>query len=273
VDSLRASLLRLAVNLRLVRTEHVASLRRRIEAEGIGSSFVVCSTPRTGSTMLADALESTGLVGRPREWLGVRFTSEVLPAIGRRGFPDYVVECARSAADSGVFGLKLHWYQGELLLHLLRLMRGTRALSDREVLEASLPDPRFVWLRREDEVAQAVSWWKATATGAWLHSGSATSEPAFDFAAIDARVRQVRRQTEAWKGWFEANGLAPLRITYEQLVHDPAATTRGVLAFLDVEVPAGLEIAPRTRRQGGAVNEEWARRYRERASGRATLAG
>lgn len=271
LNGLRGALLRLAVQLRLARSEDVESVRRRIEEQEIRSSFVLCSTPRSGSTMLADLLESTALVGRPREWLGVGFTTEVLPAIGRRGFADYVVRSAGSARATGVFGLKLHWYQSELLFHLLRLLRGTRGLSDRQLLEASLPDPRFLWLQRDDDVAQAVSWWKATATGVWLHGGASAGEPEFDFEAIDARVRQVRRQNDAWRQWFAEMGIEPLTITYEELVRDPAAVTRSVLAYLELEAPAGLVIEPRTVRQGGARNEEWARRYRERASAQAAL--
>jgi LPS sulfotransferase NodH len=51
-------------------------------------------------------------------------------------------------------------------------------------------------------------------------------------------------------------------VTYEQLAADPACEARRVLAFIEVDVPAGLVIAPVTERQGDAINEDWISRYR-----------
>jgi LPS sulfotransferase NodH len=118
-------------------------------------------------------------------------------------------------------------------------------------------------MTREDRLAQAVSWWKAMTTGKWTDGRPVTGEPRFDADGIVARLRRIEEHTEAWRGWFAANGVEPLPVTYERLAADPSAEARRVLAFLGVEVPPDLQIAAVTERQADAVNEDWIRRYRE----------
>jgi LPS sulfotransferase NodH len=252
-----ASLVRLAA--------HVSALRGRLEAAGIRRTFFICSTPRTGSTMLGNLLADTGLVGRAGEYFGEFFRRDVVPGLSRAGFDDYLVGCTQHARGTGTFGIKLHWDQVEVFLHLLRLRRGLRGASDRRVIEAVFPAPRFVWITREDTLAQGVSWWKAITSGRWTDGRAVTGEAAFDADGIAGRVRRIDEHTEAWRRWFEANGIEPLRLTYEELAADPTGAARRVLAFIGVEVPAGFAVTPGTEQQADAVNEDWIRRYRRLA--------
>src|SRR5437588_374240 len=80
---------------------------------------------------------------------------------------------------------------------------------------------------------------------------------------IAGRVRRIEEHNAAWRSWFEANGVDPLHATYEEVAADPAVGARRVLEFVGVDVPAGLQVEPRTERQSDAVNDEWIRRYRE----------
>jgi LPS sulfotransferase NodH len=255
IGPVRASVVRLA--------SHVSTLRRRIEAAGVERSFLVCSTPRTGSTMLGNLLADTGLVGRAGEYFGEFFRRDVVPGLNRSRFDDYLVDCTRHARGTGTLGIKLHRDQVEVFLYLLRLRRGLGGASDREVLEAVFPTPSFVSMTREDRLAQAVSWWKAITTGKWTDGRPVTGEPRFDADGIAGRLRGIELADEAWRRWFEQNGVEPLRVTYEQLVADPTMTARRVLEHVGVAVPAGFVVTPATERQADAVNEDWIRRYRE----------
>jgi LPS sulfotransferase NodH len=260
VAFVRAPLVRLAA--------HASTLRARIETAGVERTFFICSTPRTGSTMLGNLLAETGLVGRAGEYFGEFFARDVVPGMSRRRFDDYLVDCTRHARGTGTLGIKLHWDQVEVFLYLLRLRRGLRGANDREVLEAVFPGPAFVSMTREDTVAQAVSWWKAITTGRWTDGRPVTGEPRFDADGIAGRVRAIGQHNAAWAGWFRENGVEPLRLTYEELAADPTEVARRVLTFVGVDVPDGFAVEPRTEQQADAVNADWIRRYRELADNR-----
>jgi LPS sulfotransferase NodH len=241
---------------------HVSELRRRLGAAGVDRTFFVCSTPRTGSTMLGNTLAETGLVGRAGEYFGEVFRRDVVPGLTRRGFDDYLVDCARHARGTGVLGVKLHWDQVDVFVHLLRLRRGLRGASDAEVISAVFPAPRYVWLTRDDTLAQAVSWWRSMGSGKWTDGRPATGEAVFDADGIAGRERRIEEHTDAWRRWFEQNCIEPLAFSYEQLAADPTATIRETLAFVGVAVPPDLAVRPSTERQADELSEDWIRRYR-----------
>ncbi len=254
-----ASAVRLSAGF--VRRERATDVHGRIEGGGVGRSFFLCATPRSGSNLLARLLAGTQLVGLA----GERFNHHELPGWAHARPGAYLVECAKDARGTSVLGLKLHWDQVEPFLGLLRRLRGVGGLSDRELVERVFPEPTFVWLRREDEVAQGVSWWKAKTSGAWLGGRAGRREPWFDFDEIDTRIRRVREHNDAWARWFSSNSLDPLSITYEEVAAEPVPAVGRVLLHLGLDAPADLAIEPRTQRQADDVNREWIDRYLELA--------
>jgi LPS sulfotransferase NodH len=214
--------------------------------------------------MLGNLLAETGLVGRAGETFGEPFRRDVVPTLSRRAFDDYLVrESARRARGTTTLGFKLHWDQVELFLYLLRLRRGLGSATDAGVITAVFPSPHYVFMTREDTLAQAVSWWKSITTGKWVDGQPAKGEPRFDADGIAGRVRQIEAHTQAWQRWFDANGIEPLAVTYERLAADPTREARRVLEFVGVEVPADFTVVPRTEVHANAVNSEWIERYRE----------
>jgi LPS sulfotransferase NodH len=108
-----------------------------------------------------------------------------------------------------------------------------------------------------------VSWGKAIGSGKGVDEDSRSAEPEFDADGIAGRVRRIDEHNESWRRWFEANKVEPLAVTYEGLAADPVGTSRRVLEFAGVDVPAGFHVEPRTERQSDSVNADWIRRYRE----------
>ena len=209
--------------------------------------------------MLADVLASTGLVGRALE----HFNQHALPPEAPVRLGDFLVERAGKARGTKVFAMKLIWYQLDLFLTRLKALRGAHRLADGQLIAASFPEPRYLWITRDDVVAQAVSWWRAKITRAWRDDDLPVADAVFDFVEIDERVRLAQEQNAAWGTWFEENSITPLHITYEELVADPAAVARRSLAHLGIELAGGVTPRPLTRKQADAVSEEWIGRYRE----------
>ncbi len=206
------------------------------------SSYLICTTPRSGSTFLSEALASTGVAGRPEEYfqqlpttgtsrrpvdyLGAELCAECLPAAfgapdgdfrvelmfdPRRfaSFGDYATWVIGTATTSnGVFGAKI------MAAYLEGLANGLRdALGDRcpeathEVLAAAFPRLRYVRLVRSDKVRQAVSLWRAIQTWQWREDaapGAVAAASGGDLRYSFEVLDHLRRGLEAEEAWWDA---------------------------------------------------------------------
>lgn len=163
-------------------------------------SYIVCATPRSGSTLVCQALTDTGIAGRPEEYfealrhsgrarrpeeyfhgvedrsilehLGARASDSELPSrtplwsdTAYDRYLDWVF--ATGTTPNGVFGTKMMWdYFGDFV-SLLRNVREYRDLPLAELLPAVFPDLTFVRVIRANKARQAVSLWKAVQTASW----------------------------------------------------------------------------------------------------------
>jgi trehalose 2-sulfotransferase len=229
-------------------------------------SYLLCGTPRTGSTLLCGLLTSTGVAGRPESYfrepdehawarrLGV-------PVAGDGSF-DYrsFVRAARRAGSTpnGVFAARVMWGTMQRIVDGLAAAPGRR---DLDVLVDAFGPLRLVHVRRDDVVGQAVSWVRAEQTGYWQEGDTPSAQPFFDPGHIDALVRTIRDHNAAWSTWFAQHGVEPHLVTYEDVIRDPRRAVQGVLDHLGIGLPPGWRPAPRQLRQADEVNAEWVRRY------------
>jgi len=263
------------------------SLRRTLVAVTRRTdTYFICATPRTGSSLLLGLLDSTGVAGHPQAYFrspdelawaerwGVARTSQQVLDYG-----DFVrAALAAGRTGNGVFGAKLMWgTHAELTTRLARLHPDLTG-DELGLLEREFGTRiRFVQLRRDDVLAQAVSWLRAEQTGVWFIGGKgeigggraapAGGRPAYDRDAITRIVRTIEEHNAGWEGWFEDYGIEPYRIRYEDLSADPSAVTLRVLDHLGLALPAGRHVTPSHQRQADRLNEEWADRYRLRPPG------
>src|SRR3954454_4292089 len=158
-------------------------------------SYLICATPRSGTGLLAGLLASTGVAGCPYE----HFWPVDDGPLG---------EVVRDAtAHNGVFGATVMWGYFE---------HGALGLN----VAGLLPDLRFIRLRREDTIAQAVSHLRAIQTNVW-HAGDVRrpgGAPRFDAAALDHLVAELELHNHAWDAWLDGQGATPLQLTYETLL-------------------------------------------------------
>ena len=163
-------------------------------------SYLVCATPRSGSTLVCHALEETGVAGRPEEYFEAlrhsgrpRRPEEYFLGVEDQSIRDHLGErtvgsdpqprsplWSRAAYDrylewafetgtteNGVFGAKLMWgYFGEFV-SLLRNIPAYRDVPLAELMPTVFPDLTFVRVVRANKVRQAVSLWKAVQTATW----------------------------------------------------------------------------------------------------------
>jgi trehalose 2-sulfotransferase len=237
-------------------------------------AYLLCGTPRTGSTLLCGLLRSTGVAGRPESYFRLPNEQEwadrwqlARDAGGRFDYGDYArAAVAEGTTPNGVFGGRVMWGTLDEMIEKLGVaypdLAGSRAGLD--LLERAFGRTRFVHLRRDDTIAQAVSWARAEQTRFWQDGDTALAghEPRYDFEQIDLLVRTIEEHNAAWQEWFAAAGVEPYVVRYEDLTADPAGVTRGILDFLDLQLPAGRELVPGHRRQADQLNDDWIAWYR-----------
>jgi trehalose 2-sulfotransferase len=162
-------------------------------------AYLVCATPRSGSTLFCEALNHTSIAGRPNEYFEAlketglpRQPSEyfempedaaILDILGRpsrrvdhaqlarwRGpaYADYLAKILEAGTTpNGVFGAKMMWgYFDDFISHL-RQIPLYKDMEVHDLLSTIFPNLQYIWITRHNKERQAVSLWKAIQTQQW----------------------------------------------------------------------------------------------------------
>jgi LPS sulfotransferase NodH len=241
-------------------------------------SYILWFTQRVGSTLMAQALEDTGVAGRPREWLNASSAAEVMKKHGAataRELRDQLWRVATTA--NGVLGIK-YGMVPELHSDLIELMASVepqRPGRSYDAWQAFFPNCSHCLLTRRDKVRLAISWWRAIKSQEWHRPnrsdtsvGMVESNPPgsliekYDCSAIQhlldecsAREDAIHRQLDAW-------AIEPFTVVYEDLVAKFETTVRSVLEFLRVPNARAMTIAqPAFEPLADEINDAWYDRF------------
>jgi LPS sulfotransferase NodH len=241
-------------------------------------SYIICSTPRSGSTLLCGLLAATGAAGEPDSY----FMGELDPVwIKEWGLPPreareeegYATAYLQAAIKAGrgktsLFGLRLMKRDLTGLLDLIGASHPDMP-SDRARLEAAFGETRFLHLSREDKLAQAVSLVRAEQSGLWhvapdgreVERLAPPRPPQYDFARLLETLTRLEEQDAAWLEWFAQEEIEPLPLRYESLAADPAKTLRQICCFLEIPAPAADGPEPVVAKLADELSAEWMRRF------------
>jgi LPS sulfotransferase NodH len=242
-------------------------------------TYVICATPRSGTTLLCDLLADTGVAGRPDSffrlqslyWWAQHLDVSVADWSDEYAFDQPFLSAAlqEGAAGTRVFGMRLMWRDADNLRGRLGVLFPGLA-SDSARFRAAFGPTGFVHLSREDKVAQAVSRIKAEQSGLWHVDANGTERervkpaqaPVYDARILADQVAECERHDAAWMSWFAQQNIQPVRITYESLSDDPQATLAIVLSALGLDPAMAGTVKPRTRKLADSESHEWASRFR-----------
>jgi trehalose 2-sulfotransferase len=240
-------------------------------------AFVICTSPRSGSTLLCGLLKAAGQ-GRPASlfheprleaWLeeyGLAkqaFASEVeaLRAV-------FAAALAEGRGETDVFGLRMQRGSFGFFAEKLRVVH-PGLQSDAARMRAAFGRVLFIHLTRGDKLGQAISLVKASQSGLWHRNADGSElerlappqEPVYDRAVIAREMAELVAMDRGWLDWFAAEGISPLRISYEALSADPRAELARVLQALGRDPAAAAQLRPPVAKLADAVSRDWAARF------------
>lgn len=239
-------------------------------------SILICTHPRSGSTLLGEALFFAGDLGCPLEYFHVGFRPRLETEWGTQGTDAYTrAVWRRRTAPNGTLSVKLMWRD----VQELAIEHDPAGLAEIEsappeavspetyarvakLMRQILPAPTCVHLYRRDRLRQAVSATIATQTGQWRAIPGAemtrVREPEYDDAAVTRLIGYSDFCHGHWRNLIAAMGAPALSLAYEDLVRDYAGSVGSLLAALG---SAGSLQPVRMKRQANDLSEAFVMRY------------
>ena len=216
-------------------------------------SAMLC-TARLGSSLLSVALQAYGFdfqeflnaKGRLREVVAdndVKTVSELVPH-----FADKATVDGRMSIKCPANGLPLMFAMGEF--------------------PQNLDQWRFIYLRRENLVRQAISGFIAQKTGLWTTRMKAIGEVTEDDYSFDDILRlagayaQGNKMIERFVGLL---GLPTYNVVYEEFLQDQKRILADIAQFLGCDIadyPEAATHEPWLERQATELNDIWEQRFR-----------
>lgn len=293
----------------------VAAIEQSSELRKPSRGYLICGMERTGSTLLVEMLTATRVAGNPIEYFNpdMQHRPRVRKILGDSNMIDGLPKIlSAGTTPNGVFGAKIHWnhfrflaksldgeWEEKIRLELLDLLRGqlprllrqaeaNELLSTKvpdlslhtrsfEFLRSYVPDLRVLWLRRRNDVARAISHYRALKTGVWYrHTGDSNSNESmppieFDLGEIHTRVILAAFQDLHWEKFFHEVGISPHCLFYEEMVEDLQGSLKGVLDFLEIDESGASSQEFISEKQADETSLEWEERYRDAAQAAGVL--
>lgn len=206
--------------------------------------ILLCGTWRCGSTMVCEDLANSQALGIPNETL-CRWDEKDTT----QNWKDTLDEVREGASTSnGVFSTKL------MAAHMVKINFCLSSFVDPSPAVGALPylasafrDPLWVWIERNDVIAQAISSFVAVKTGTYhlitnkrgyLPGKANKNRPdviPYDFDGILKHWSTLRRHNLMWESFFRTNKISPMRLSYEDAAERPVAPQIAEIAGIQLQ--------------------------------------
>jgi len=229
------------------------------------TNYMICSTVRSGSTLLCKTLERSGGFGHPEEYFHRHRLKTLNLEVSADVFLDYCHKILTQNSPEH-FGLKMHWWQLMDFLALARQFPQFKEKGDVEILNAIFPDLKFIYLQRRHVVSQAVSAAIASQTGQWEKSHAPARPLKFQPWKIYEWEQSLVAQNQQWQAFFQDNHLDYYPLTYETLVASFSEEMSNVMAYLNPDLSSAhnqstMPVSMPTQRQSNLTNQRFVRYY------------
>lgn len=237
-------------------------------------SYIICTSPRSGSTLLCKLLEKTALAGVPESYFYQPSLASWAAGVGLAGSAAKqmcdIIDAVKTAGrgQSDLFGLRLQRHSFAFFMGQLGQLHPDLH-TDVARLSAVFGKVRYIHLTRENKLDQAISVVKAQQTGLWhmapdgreIERLSSPEPLIYDGFAIGAKKAEFEAADGEWTAWFEQQDISPLRITYSELAQAPREILAHVLSDLGCDPRVAYDISVPTAKLADETSREWAKRF------------
>jgi LPS sulfotransferase NodH len=229
-------------------------------------ALFICAIPRSGSTLLCDLLQATGVAGNPMEY-GVQDNEQTWRRT--HGFSDhrnYFIHYTHrlSVTSNGIFSAKLMFRQIASFVEDLKRYKSIDSGGTVETLDRAFGKPRYVQVLRRDRERQAISLVRAEQTSAWASPQAPRGSPEYDPVRLDHTLALLQRLESGWNETLaHVDRSRKMTLHYEDIVEDMAGTVSSVLSWMQIADRPRPFRPPSMERQSDAMTEEWLAMWRK----------
>lgn len=242
-------------------------------------SYIVCTSPRSGSTLLCSLLTAVGIAGNPKsyfhdssidEWLHY-FDLAPDASLSERDTLKKIFKAAITLGSNsnGIFGLRLQYFSFEFFRQKLTVLH-PELMTDTERVKAVFGNTLYIHLTRQNKVEQSVSYVKATQTGLWhaapdgteLERLSPPQELQYDGDEILKQIEEMSAYDQGWTEWFATEQIIPLQVKYETLSENPIETLCMILDKLGLNSASANEVEISVGKLADQTSDDWVNRFR-----------
>ena len=208
---------------------------------------------RTGSSLLNGYLRQLG-VGKPDAWLDRKFFSA-----------DYTLDEIHTFLETkrknDILAVKASWWYFLEICEKLDI-------GMRELMDACFPNPKVVYMTRNDRVHQGLSRVKhemlSKSHVRAEQSMAEYKERESELLNVDVPVEAIQEQMlavaygrVAYEMFFKEFEIEPYRLAFEEFIFRKVRTLEKLLLFFEIPYPEGVEITDEYQSTHSPINEKW----------------
>ena len=212
--------------------------------------WILAFTNRSGSNLLGEYLGNHPGLGGFGEVLNYTNVLRTSTAKGLASFPDYIEAIARPTHNRGrIFAMKASWEQFQML-YLWQI-------------DKMFPAVRLVHIKRDDTLAQAISFMIAQQTKQWTskQTSAPVNAPDYDFDKLRKHIPRLHQANDAIALTAASVGVPTHSVIYERMIADPQATLDALFDWGGL-APFGMSLPePKLQKQASDISADFRTRF------------
>jgi LPS sulfotransferase NodH len=227
--------------------------------DGETKSYLICSMQRVGSNVLCELLREAGY-GVPHEYfhykvhipvfchrLGLLRLGNDLASLDLNNYLKNIKKIRTT--PNGYFGVKAHFN------HFFYI-------NENVDINDTFPGLRYIFMYRENELAQAVSMVIAAQSRQWTSDQASVGKLTYDAALIRRGLKIIRTVKKQWKDYFQAQNIVPYEVSYERLLSHTQEEFDRIIEFIGGENSMDVNLNNlRIKKQAGEINQQWINKF------------